>query len=127
VLAVDKDGNELGGIRLPDIVVPLATHTGWNLRHPDMGAPEQTMRLTGSTIPFPVTRGERQALGDPRLSLEERYSSREEYLERVTQAAQALVAEGYLLDEDQHLLAGQAAQRYDALVSRVKEPQVADD
>ncbi len=127
VSAVDKEGNELGGIRLPDIVVPLATHTGWNLRHPDMGAPDQTMRLTGSTVPFPVTREERQALGDPRLSLEERYSSREEYLKRVMQAAQALVAEGYLLDEDLQMLGGQAAQRYDALVSRVKEPQVADD
>ncbi len=127
VSAVDEDGNELGGIRLPDIVVPLATHTGWNLRHPDMGAPDQTMRLIGSTVPFPVTLGERQALGDPRLSLEERYSSRDDYLKRVMQAAQALVAEGYLLDEDQHLLVGQAAQRYDALVRLVKEPQVADD
>jgi len=73
VPAVDRDGNELPGIRLPDLTVPLATYLGWNLRHPDMGAPDQLMPLMGATIPFPATRAEREARGDPRLSIAERY------------------------------------------------------
>ena len=65
VSAVDRDGNEVGGIRPPDVSVPLATYTGWNLRHPDIGAPDQLMGLMGMTIPFPATREEREARGDP--------------------------------------------------------------
>ena len=76
VPAVDRDGNEVSGIRLPDLTVPLATYTGWNLRHPQMGAPDRLMSLMGSTIPFPATREERAAKGDPRRSIEERYPSR---------------------------------------------------
>ena len=52
---VDPDGNELSGIRQPDVTVPLATYTGWNLRHPQIGAPDRLMSLMGSTIPFPAT------------------------------------------------------------------------
>jgi hypothetical protein len=54
VPAVDRDGNEVTGIRLPDLTVPLATYTGWNLRHPQMGAPDRLMSLMGSTLPFPA-------------------------------------------------------------------------
>ena len=88
---VDDDGNELAGIRLPDIAVPLATYTGWNLRHPDTGAPTQLARLIGSYFPFPRTRAEREASGDPRLSIEERYASRSEYIGLVTASALELV------------------------------------
>jgi hypothetical protein len=127
VSAVDEDGNELRGIRLPDIGVPLATHTGWNLRHPDMGGPGQTMSMIGSTIPFPATRAEREASGDPRRSIEERYASKEDYLHRVRQAAHSLVDQRYLLAEDMELVVEQASQRYDLFASPVKEPQVADN
>ena len=113
VSAVDEDGNELGGIRLPDISVPLATYTGWNLRHPDMGAPEQLMGLPGSTIPFAPTKAERDASGDPRLSIEERYASREAFLEQVRGAARELVREGYMLEEDVDLVVEHSARRYD--------------
>jgi len=113
VSAVDEDGNELGGIRLPDISVPLATYTGWNLRHPDMGAPEQLMGLPGSTIPFAPTKAERDASGDPRLSIEERYASREAFLEQVRGAARELVREGYMLEEDVDLVVERSARRYD--------------
>jgi hypothetical protein len=119
VAAVDADGNELTGIRLPDISVPLATYTGWNLRHPDIGGPGQTLSLLGSTIPFPATRAERQASGDPRLSIEERYVSKEDYLGRVKQAAEALVQQEYLLAEDLPTVAEQASQRYDLFRGRV--------
>jgi hypothetical protein len=113
VAAIDEDGNELAGIRLPDISVPLATYTGWNVRRADFGGPGQTLSLLGSTVPFPATRAERQATGDPRPSIEERYASREDYLRRVQQATAALVQQGYLLAEDLPTIAGQAAQRYD--------------
>ena len=131
VPAVDEDGNELGGIRLPDVSMPLATHTGWNLRHPEMGAPDEVVGmfigLLGSTTLFPATKAEREALGDPRLSIEERYGSKEDYLGRVRKAAQTLVDEGYLLEEDLGSVVGQASECYDLFRSVVKEPHAADD
>ena len=120
VSAVDADGNELAGIRLPDISVPLATYTGWNVRHPDFGGPGQTLALLGSTMPFPATRAERQATGDPRPSIEERYALKEDYLRQVQQAAEALLQQGYLLAEALPTVAEQAAQRYDLFRSRVR-------
>jgi hypothetical protein len=119
VSAVDEDGNELAGIRLPDISVPLATYTGWNVRHPDIGGPGQTLSLLGSTIPFPATQAERQAAGDPRPSIEERYLAKEDYLGRVKQAAEALVQQDYLLAEDLPTVTEQASQRYDLFRGRV--------
>jgi hypothetical protein len=122
VPAVDADGNEQSGIRLPDISVPLATYTGWNGRHPEMGAPDQLIGLMGATLPFAPARSEREASGDPRLSIEERYASKVDYLERVTKAAQELVAAGYLLEEDLQTVRDQASDRYDLLASDVPVP-----
>jgi hypothetical protein len=119
VSAVDAGGNELAGIRLPDISVPLATYTGWNVRHPDFGGPGQTLALLGSTMPLPTTQTERQATGDPRPSIAERYASKEDYLHRVQQAAEVLVQRGYLLAEELPTVAEQAAQRYDLFHKRV--------
>jgi hypothetical protein len=127
VPSVDHDGNELGGIRLPDLSVPIATNTGWNLRHPDMGGHGQTLANHGSTVPFPVTRSQREASGDPRLSLEERYSSREDYLSRVRRAAETLVEEGYLLASEVDEVVDQASQRYELLQSAIEQPQTADN
>jgi hypothetical protein len=126
VPAVDRDGNEVGGIRLPDLTVPLATYTGWNLRHPQMGAPETLMSLMGSTIPFPASREERMTKGNPRRSIEERYPSRASYLEQVRQEVQRLVDEGYLLTEDTELVVGQASRRYD-LLAAAREPIAAGE
>ncbi len=121
VPAVDQDGNEVCGIRLPFQTVPLATHTGWNLRHPDIGGAGQTLAsggasggtLIGATIPFPATREAREATGDPRRAIAERYVSKADYLEQVRQAAQTLVQAKYLLAEDADDLIGQAARHYD--------------
>jgi hypothetical protein len=121
VPAVDRDGNEVTGIRLPDLTVPLATYTGWNLRHPQMGAPDRLMSLMGSTIPFPTTPGDRARGSDPRRSIAERYPSRAGYLEQVRQAAQRLIDEGYLLAEDLELVVGQASRRYE-LLAAAREP-----
>jgi len=98
--AVDEDGNEVPGIRLPEVVVPLATHTGWTLRHPDIGGVTQLLMYAGATIPFPSTPSGRVATGDPRRSIAERYASKEDYLELVRGAGVGLVEQGYMLEED---------------------------
>ena len=97
VSAVDADGNETAGIRLPDIAVPLGTYTGWNVYK---AAPSELCDRDGSFIPFARTKAEREAAGDPRLSLEERYGSREAYVAKVKTAVDALVAERLLLPAD---------------------------
>ena len=103
--------------------VPLATYTGWNLRHPAIGGSGQILAsggasggtLIGAMIPFPTTREARLAAGDPRRAIAERYASRDDYLEQVRQATQILVREGYLLAEDVEEVLSQAAQHYDLL------------
>ena len=124
---VDQDGNDVAGIRLPDVAVPLATVTGWNLRHPDTGGPGQTHKTMGSTVPFAFTKQERQDTSDPRPSIEERYASKEDYLDRVEGVARDLVSEGYMLDEDVPRVGEMAGERYDLLESQVKEAQPAGD
>ena len=130
VSAVDADGNEVGGIRLPAIAVPLATYTGWNVRHADIGGAGQVLSpggtVVGGAIPFAVTRADRMASGDPRASIEERYASRDEYLARVREHAETLVDQGYLLDEDVEVVVGQGGEVYDAIVG-VREAVAADD
>ena len=117
VSAIDTDGNEIAGIRLPDLTVPLATHTGWNLRHQEVGNRDLVIGITGGlagwTLPFPATRTDREATGDPRVSIEERYQSREDYVRQVRIAAQTLIDKGYLLAEDLAWVEEGAAQRYD--------------
>ena len=97
VSAVDSDGNETAGIRLPSIAVPLATYTGWNVYR---AAPGELCDRDGSRITFATSRAEREAADDPRPSLEERYASREGYVAKVREAAMALVAERLLLPMD---------------------------
>ncbi len=117
VSAVDDDGNERAGIPLPELSVPLATHTGWTLRHPDIGGAEQLLVFAGGTIPFARTRAEREAAGDPRRSIAERYASRDAYLAAVRAAAVRLCAERYMLEEDVDLSVTRAARLWDYLTS----------
>ncbi len=114
---VDRDGNSRGGIRLPDVAVPLATHTGWIFRNAKIGGTEQFVPLNGSYVPFARTRAERDATGDPRPAMEERYQSREQYLKRVEEAAVPLVKEGYLLADDVARIVRRAGEHWD-LVTR---------
>jgi hypothetical protein len=97
---VDRDGNDLGGIRDPEVAVPLATTTGWNFRDPSVGNPGEIYQLLGSYIPFPPTRAARQATGDRRLSIEERFRGVDDYLQRIRSAAMDLIRRRYLLAED---------------------------
>jgi hypothetical protein len=111
VSAVDADGNEATGIRLPPIAVPIATYTGWNVYKKE---PTELCDRDGSFIAFSKTKAEREAGGDPRLSLEERYGSRADYVAKVKAAADALVAERLLLPADAaaYVQAAEASDRF---------------
>ena len=120
VSAINPDGNETAGISLPDITVPLATYTGWNLRHAAIGNPGLVIGITGGlagwTLPFAPDQESRAASGDPRPSIAERYNSRDDYLEKFHDAAQRLSAEGFLLDEDIDWVVERAGIKYDYFV-----------
>jgi len=97
---VDADGNEIAGVRLPELQAPLATCTGWNLRDPAVGAPWARVSFLGSYFPLPRDEAARRAAKDPRRSIAERYGDEDRYLGRFTRAALALAHERFLLDED---------------------------
>ena len=115
VSAVDEDGNEVAGIRLPEVAVPVATHTGWNVRVPTAGLPDALYPRCGTWLPFALTPAERARTGDRRLSLRERYSDRDDYERRVRAAAAELVAQRFLLDEDLEEAVMTALSTYDAV------------
>lgn len=117
VPAVDADGNETSGIRLPELVHPLATHTGWNLRHPNVGAPDQQYSLIGSQVAFARTKADREKAGDPRLSVSERYRSRAEYVTKIESAARALAGQRFLLDADLPRVVALAGRHWDAIMN----------
>lgn len=110
--AVDADGNEIPGIRLPDVAVPLATFTGWNV-YRDL--PDEFADRDGSCVPFARTKAERIASGDERLSLEERYASHEDYVLQVQACVDKLVADRLLLqaDADAYVEAARACKDFD--------------
>jgi hypothetical protein len=96
----DANGNDMGGVSLPELQVPLATYTGWNLRDPEIGLGDLRLSFYGSFIPFAKTAADRAKTGDPRLSIAERYTSRDEYMGKFAQAAMKLVHDRFLLRED---------------------------
>ncbi|HXV47635.1 MAG TPA: alpha/beta hydrolase domain-containing protein [Candidatus Binatia bacterium] len=105
---VDSNGNDVAGIRLPAIQAPIGTYTGWNLR-PRSLAEGELSGLLGSFIPFAKTKAQRRKNGDPRLSIEERYKDREDYVRQFSRAARILVDQRYLLPEDAERLIAEAA------------------
>jgi Alpha/beta hydrolase domain len=107
---VDRDGNDIAGIRLPAVQVPIGTYTGWNLR-PRGLAEDELAGLLGSFIPFAKTKSERREKGDPRLSLRERYKNRSDYVEQFSRAARHLVEQRYLLSEDAERMISEAKKR----------------
>jgi hypothetical protein len=115
VPAVDADGNDVGGIRLPDLEVPLATHMGWNERSTVIGGMDTVgPTLAGSSIPFAHSHAERGAAGDARPSIAERYESQGRYLAAVRVAAHRLVDEGYVLASDVEPMVETAGVRWEA-------------
>jgi hypothetical protein len=95
----DSDGHDIAGIRPIEVAAPIATVTGWNVRAPGHRDPD-LCALSGSFIPLPKTRAERQAKNDPRPSLEERYGDGAGFVKAVEAAARKLVQQRFLLQED---------------------------
>jgi hypothetical protein len=114
VPSVNADGNEPGGIQPVELAVPLATYTGWNLRHPDAGNPEQMVAMLGSYLPFPAGPAEAAATGDPRPPISRRYRDREDYLRQVDAAIAALVERRLVLSVDAPSLRHRAEQQWQA-------------
>ena len=102
VSSVDADGNNIAGLRYPDVNVPLGTYNGWSLRKQGYAEGEEFWN-TGSFVPFCRTKAEREVKGDPRPSIEERYPSHEAYVEAVKQSCDRLVKDRLLLQEDADL------------------------
>lgn len=107
------DGHDLAAVLLPDVAVPLATYSGWNLRRAGF-AENQLCTTNGIQVPLARDAAQRLAIGDPRLSIAERYGSRSGYVRQVAAAARSLQAERFLLPED--------AQRF--IEAAEKEPRV---
>jgi hypothetical protein len=115
---VDPDGNELAGVRVPELAIPVATYTGWNLFNERAGPPHVVSSMQGSFLPFARTRVDRERANDPRRSVAERYQGREEYLARIAKAANDLVGRGYLLKTDVPRIIEQAGTRWDYVMAR---------
>jgi hypothetical protein len=111
VPAVNEDGNELAGIHLPDVAVPVVTNVGWRLRGPDRPASGTLERWAGSSWPFPRTAEDRTKTIDPRLSILERYLTKEDYLAKVVKCLLELKSQRFLLDEDVTYLLEQASRQ----------------
>jgi hypothetical protein len=113
---VDADGNDLGGVRLPEVAAPLGTYTGWNVQLPQLRDLHYLAGLLGSFEAFPRTKAERARSGDARRSLEERYNGRQDYLNRVEFAARDLVRQHLMLAGDVPAVLQRAAVMWDGLV-----------
>ena len=113
VSKVDADGNDIAGIRMPEVVAPVATHSGWTLRSAAFGGKADGTdgcEAAGQSIVFAPTMAARQSAGDPRLSLEERYGDRADLVAARTAAANALKAQRLLLQADVDAAIARAAQ-----------------
>jgi Alpha/beta hydrolase domain len=105
VPAVDADGNELGGVPTVLRDAPLGTYLGWNITAGPGSAQYdgrpfhagQVCNYIGGLVPFAKTKAQRLANGDPRLSLEERYSTHAGYVAAVRKAADSAACQGYLV------------------------------
>jgi hypothetical protein len=114
---VDADGNGLAGVKMPELAVPLATYTGWNLFNDRSGPTDVLSSMQGSYIPLPRTSAERKRSGDPRPSLEERYRDKDQYVGLVSRAALELIDQGFLLSEDLAVVLRNAARHWDVAAS----------
>jgi len=117
---VDADGNGIAGIRMPDLAVPLATYTGWNLFNDRSGPTDVLSSMQGSYIPLPRTAADRQRTSDPRASIAERYRDKDQYLGLMTKAANDLVGQGFLLADDVAAVTRDAARHWDYAASAAR-------
>jgi len=115
---VNPDGNDVGGIRLPEVAVPLGTYTGWNITIPQLGELRYLSGLVGGFEPFALTKEQRERAKDPRLSIAERYASRPDYLDQVRQAAGDLVKQRFMRSEDVAAVLQRAERIWEAVVGK---------
>ena len=115
---VDADGNDLGGVRIPEMQVPVATTTGWNLRDPATGFAGYRVSFIGSYDPFPATQAERKKTHDPRRSLAGRYGSKDHYMALYTRAALEQIRAGFLLPGDLAAVLERGSKEWDVAASR---------
>jgi hypothetical protein len=115
---VDADGNDLAGIRMPDVAVPLGTATGWVFRPEAMGSPHEIYLLRGAWIPFAMTKARRDETRDTRPSIEERYASKDDYLAKVREVLEDLITRRFLDPSDLEPQLKQAGVRWDWVVGR---------
>jgi hypothetical protein len=119
---VDEDGNEIPGIRMPEVAVPLGTFTGWRYRTEDLGGSDALVGLQGMWVPFPLCEADRK--GDARRPLDARYQGKEDYLGRIALAAIGLVESGFMMREDVSHAVTRAGQMYDWMVNRENNRRV---
>ncbi|HEX7681627.1 MAG TPA: alpha/beta hydrolase domain-containing protein [Thermoanaerobaculia bacterium] len=98
---IDSDGIDIAGVHLPEIAVPLATYTGWNLRDPKIGFPDSRASFVGSYIPW------------PKAEIIDRYHNRDEYLGRFTSAALDRIHDCFLVADDLPLILGRVSAEWD--------------
>ena len=122
VANVNEDGNVTSGLRMPELVVPLGTYGGWAFRSEAEGEPDTLVSMAGSYIPFAKTKADRTKSNDPRLSLEERYPSRDKYMQRVQAAADQLVKGRYLRADDEKEIVDDAGKHWDWTMSHTHLP-----
>jgi hypothetical protein len=113
---VDRDGNDVSGIRIPEVAVPLGTYTGWNIAIPYQPQLGYLAGLVGSFLPFPADAQQRESLEDPRRSIAERYRSRDDYLTQVRRAAEALVQQRFTLAADVDAVVARAREMWEVIV-----------
>lgn len=115
---VNADGNDVGGIQMPDIAVPLGSATGWVFRTGTQGSPQELVPLRGAWVPFAATKVQREAAHDPRPAVDERYASKEDYLAKVKDVLQKLIAQRLLLPEDLEQQMKQSGERWDWVMKK---------
>jgi hypothetical protein len=113
---VDSDGNELAGVRPPELAAPLATYVPWNFRKPEIGAAGQRVSFEGSYLPLAKDEAARLRDGDPRSSIAVRYRGRDDYLEIYARALDGLIAQRFILPVDRPALLQFAAAEWDYAV-----------
>jgi hypothetical protein len=114
---VNADGNDVSGLRLPELAVPLGTYTGWNVTIPQLRELGYLSGLVGGFEPFARTKDQRSTNGDSRPSIAERYTGRPDYLAKVTRAADDLVRQRFLRVEDVPAVLQSAERIWDAVVT----------